>query len=625
MDQQSGILTVQKSLDYELKKEFSLLIEARDSGFPPFSSFEEIHINITDVNDNAPLFSQMVYRCEVFENSPPTFVCDVLAIDADSGMFGIVQYNITEGNSGYVFMIDPESGVLTTTVSLDREYNSVFNLTIEAAEWYNPHNMDRATVIIAVLDRNDNAPQFSHIFIAEVSEDSPIGHTVLHITSTDDDAEANLETTYSIIDRSNHLPFAIDVFTGYITVTDYLDREVLDLYNIKVSANDSVWSASTDITIFITDVNDNRPVFSDSLYAATLQENLNNGVFVAQVHATDADIGLNSKILYVIEPPSDDYGQIVYSVAAGQVDKFAIDSRNGTITTLDVFDYEQHRTSFDLTIKAVNLGGHPLFSLAQVLIQIVDTDEYIPRFKEKEFYFSISKSVPAGTRIGKVEAVDQDLGPEGTVFYLMFGQNKYLGFDVHRTSGEIYTTGSLRKQGNTNIVLKVMAKNAGVITGEEVDEALVIVSVINTNDAPSFAFLEYFVNVTEDSPVGSYVTAVTALDQDSFLNNLFYSIQDGNTHFSFAVNPSNGIILVNTPLDREQWPLYNLTVTATDFGFPRATGTTNVIVIIGDVNDNAPLLTVTEAQIKENLPQGSLVGKLNAIDSDLTSPRQGRV
>ncbi|XP_072315856.1 protocadherin Fat 4 [Eucyclogobius newberryi] len=917
MDQQYGILTVQKSLDFEMKKDFILIIEARDSGSPPFSSFEEIHVNITDVNDNIPLFTQMEYRCEILENSEPTLVCDVLAIDADSESYGTVQYNITEGNSGNVFMINPENGFLSTTISLDRENCAEFNLTVEAVEWYNPNNMDRTTVIVTILDRNDNAPRFTHVFIAEVPEDAPFGHTCLHVSSMDDDTDGN--STYWIIDESNNLPFDIDFVSGYITVNGYLDREFQDHYNIKISANDSVWSASTDVTIIITDVNDNRPVFSELFYTMTFPETNDTDVFVGQVHAADDDMGLNGQILYVIDPPSEafrvnmtngaihtkqpmsrqsanhyfqvtaydcgkapfhsnvtvavrvqkrnlyppmflpipsliaipyefpegievfqftavdqdennssaniqyvlnqgngtdffeiqpnngrlkliqrlphnvnsflilsivaidngfpqlfsetiitleitgkntfspsfresyvsysvpedlpegsvigkcqaedgdtgsngaimyflhkhhfpfsigemtglitlngeldfenerryqlqvtakdggwvsrtallnvtvevidvndntptfpisefiafltensekgtvvlsvnandadsgSYGHIVYSVAGGQVDKFAIDSRTGTITTLDSFDYEQHQTSFDLTVKAANPGGHSLFSLAHVFIQILDVNDFIPRFNEKEFYFSIPKNVRIGTSIGKVEATDGDYGPEGRVLYVMFGQNKYLGFDIHRTSGDIYTTGSLRKQGNTNIVLKVLAKNPGVISGTEVDEALVVISVINTNDAPKFTFMEYFVNVTEDSPVGTYVTTITALDQDSLHSNLFYMIQDGNTHFSFSVNPSNGIILISTPLDREQWPLYNLTLTATDFGFPPATGTTNVIVAIGDVNDNAPLLTLTEAEIKENLPQGSLVGKLVAIDSDLP-PNQG--
>ncbi|XP_029302380.1 protocadherin Fat 4-like [Cottoperca gobio] len=115
VEQLSGMLTVENPLDYENKKEFTLLVEARDSGSPPFSSFAEIHINISDVNDNFPQFTQAEYRCEVFENSPASWVCDVLAIDADSVSYGTVQYNITEGNSVGFFTIDPENGLLSTT------------------------------------------------------------------------------------------------------------------------------------------------------------------------------------------------------------------------------------------------------------------------------------------------------------------------------------------------------------------------------------------------------------------------------------------------------------------------------------------------------------------------------
>ncbi|XP_049927551.1 protocadherin Fat 4-like [Epinephelus moara] len=115
VEQLTGALTVENPLDYENKKEFTLLIEARDSGSPPFSSFAEIHLNISDVNDNFPQFTQLEYRCEVSENSPPSWVCDVLAIDADSGSYGIVQYNITEGDTDGFFTIDPENGLLSTT------------------------------------------------------------------------------------------------------------------------------------------------------------------------------------------------------------------------------------------------------------------------------------------------------------------------------------------------------------------------------------------------------------------------------------------------------------------------------------------------------------------------------
>ncbi|TKS80775.1 Protocadherin Fat 4 [Collichthys lucidus] len=887
VEQLSGALTVENPLDYENKKEFTLLIEARDSGLPPFSSFVEIHINISDVNDNFPQFTQPEYRCEVFENSPPSWVCDVLAIDADSGEYSTVQYNITEGNTENLFTIDPENGLLSTTESLDRENIAEFNLTVEAAELNNPLHKDRATVIVVVLDRNDNAPRFSQIFLTEVPEDSPVGHTILQVTSTDDDTGANAIINYSIIDESDYMPFNIDFTTGYITIERPLDREMQDIYILKVNANDSAWSISTDVTIVIADVNDNRPVFSDHFYTVVLPETKDKEVFVMQVLATDADIGQNREILYVIEPPSEefwvnassgeiytkqpmmlqnstfdiyqftvtafdcgsvpmysnttvtvrlepynyyppiflpfppliaipyymavgteviqitaidqdvnnassvieydsnggnasdffwiqadngkvvlyqsvfesenlvltllviakdqgspslssqaeitfeitgknqfppsfrernvtfsvpedltvgsvigkiqaedeDYGpngainysitqenpylpfsvgeasgllilnreldfeteviyqlqikamdggrvsktgmlnvtvvvidvndnppvfssseytisvaenleigtnvldvkttdadsganaQISYSLIAGHVDKFAIDSRNGSITTSEVFDYEREQL-FDITIKASNNG---------------DINEFTPTFRKKEFNFSVFKNVPVGTKIGEVTAIDDDRGSE-----------------------EIYTTGSLRKQGNSRVVLKVMAKNSGVITGVGVDEALVHLSVIETNDAPEFTSTLYLVNVTEDTPVGTSVLTVTALDQDSVLdwNRVFISIESGNTNSSFAVDPSSGIFLVNSPLDRELLPMYNLTVLATDNGSPPATGTTNVIVTIDDVNDNAPKLTFTEAEVKENQPQGTIVAKFTATDSDLP-PNQG--
>lgn len=924
IDHSSGALIVERPLDFESKKEFPLLIEARDSGLPPFSSFSEIHINITDANDNFPQFTQAEYRCEVFENSPPTVVCDVLAIDADSGYYGTVQYNITDGNHGNFFTIDPENGYLSTTVSLDREHIPEFNLTVEAEELENMLHKDKATVIITVLDRNDNAPLFSQIFLTEVSEDTPVGQTIIKVTSTDDDTDANAVINYLIVEQSDDMLFNIDFTTGYITVEGVLDREMQDHYIFKVSANDSAWSISTDVTIVILDVNDNRPVFSEHFYNIILPETKDEEAFVLQILATDADIGKNSEIFYVIDPPHEefwlnattgeiytkqpmmlrdcnfeiyqfmvtafdrgsiplhsnvtirvrlehynnhppmffplqplmaipyhlavgsevvqftavdldvngnssikyflnggnasdffwiqgdtgklilnqtlgenenqililiavaedegtppltsqaeitfqitgrnqftpsfsesyvtfsvpedlpvgsvigniqaedgDYGpngeitynitpenqflplsvgefsglitlireldfeeqsiyhfqikakdegwfsktgtlnvtvlvmdvndnppvfssseyitsvrensavgtnvldvtatdidsganaQIFYSLIGGHIDKFAVDSGNGTITTLAMFDYEQEQM-FDLTIKGSNTGGHALFSLAHVVIQISDVNEFTPRFIKKEFNFSVLKNVPIGTVVGKVMATDGDRGTEGQVFYFLFARKKKKSFEIHERSGDVYTTNSLRKQGNSHVVLKVLAKNSGVITGTDIDETFVHISVIDTNEAPMFTSPRYMANVTEDTPIGTSVATVSAVDEDSIVNwnHFFFTIEHGNTNFSFSIDPSNGIISVNSPLDREVWPVYNLTVIATDNGSPPATGTTNVIVTIGDINDNAPKLTSTEAHVRENQPEGTIVTKLTAFDSDLP-PNQG--
>ncbi|XP_041733156.1 protocadherin Fat 4 isoform X2 [Coregonus clupeaformis] len=929
LQQATGQLTIHHPLDYETNRDFLLLVEARDAGSPPFSSYAEIHVNVTDVNDNAPQFTQSEYRCEVPENSPATWVCDVLAIDADSGSYGKVQYSILERNIDHVFTIDSENGMLSTTMILDREEIPEYHLTIVAADKNNSFYKDIAVVLVVVLDTNDHAPRFTQIFFTEIPEDSPIGHTILQIISTDDDIGANAVIAYSIIDQGDDvLPFSIDKTSGRITVVMSLDRESQDHYVVKVNANDSAWSISTDVTIDVTDVNDNKPVFTKKVYTATVTETRAQEVFVMRVVATDADLEQNSQIVYLIDPPSEwfwvnastgdiltkqpisllhqsaslslsitvvasdcgnvpsysntmvmvtvvqynhfppsflpfppllsipfniamgtevvrltavdrdsnhsksnttieyslaggnasdffvinvddgrlmlnrilrqslnsllmlvvtandqgfpplsshadvqfeitgenqfspqfsetyvtfsvpedlpvgsvigkvqaedgddgvngvlsysitsgnkyspfslgqrsglitlverlDYEKqgvyriqitakdggwisktgtvnvtvnvsdvndnppvftssqytasvlensavgtlvlqvratdadssanayITYSLmASGHSGQFAIDSRNGTITTRDIFDFELKQT-FEITAKASDAGNRHSFSIAHVNIQVSGVNEFSPAFLQHKFNLSVSESVPVGTRVGKVTATDFDEGLDGLVFYLLIGQSRWTGFDVDEQSGEIYITADLRKQGYSHATLRILAKNRGIITGLDVDEALVHINIVDTNDPPEFSSVLYRAEVREDSLVGNYVSRVAALDQDSVpeWSRFSYSfLQDGNS--SFFVDPVSGLVSVSGPLDRELWPLYNLTVTATDQGSPPATGTAYLVVTITDVNDNAPTLVNTQGQVKENQPAGTIVARLNTSDADLP-PNQG--
>uniref|UniRef100_A0A672ZFA1 Cadherin domain-containing protein n=1 Tax=Sphaeramia orbicularis TaxID=375764 RepID=A0A672ZFA1_9TELE len=193
IDPYSG--TVFTSAALRRTEDVILNVHVEDAGENPKYDFTTVSIRFQNVSEFPEI---RVDPCEVFENSPPSWVCDVLAIDADSGIYGTVQYNITEGNMDYIFIIDPENGLLSTTASLDRENIPEFNLTVEAAELDNPLHKDRATVIVSVLDRNDNAPRFAQIFISEVPEDAPIGQTVIQVTSTDDDTDAYAGINYSI-------------------------------------------------------------------------------------------------------------------------------------------------------------------------------------------------------------------------------------------------------------------------------------------------------------------------------------------------------------------------------------------------------------------------------------------
>eukprot|EP00066_Takifugu_rubripes_P017726 XP_011606992.1 PREDICTED: protocadherin Fat 4-like [Takifugu rubripes] len=710
VDQVSGALTVDNPLDYEDKKGFALLMEARDSASPPFSSFEEIHISISDINDNYPQFTQAEYRCEVFENHPPSWICDVLAVDADFDNMSLVLYNIIDGNVNNYFMLDHENGLLSTTAALDREDISTFNLTIEAAELNNPSHRDRATVIVSVLDRNDNAPRFSQIFSIEVPEDSPVGHSAIQISSFDDDLGTNAVINYFIIDQLSNVPFTINFITGFITVKRPLDRETRDqyilkavdqgypplsslievtfeitgrnqfppvfrepdvtfsvpedlvvgspigrihaedrdygtngaisygfthenqdsplsvgehsgiltlikeldfetdrIYHLQMEAKDGAWftkSSPLNVTVIVLDVNDNPPVFLSSSYTISVPENSEIGTSILDVKADDADSSSNA--------------QMLYSLFSGRMDKFAIDPGSGTITTSDIFDYEQERV-FEVTVRAMNAGAHPLFSVARVVIQITDVNEFTPTFDKNQYHFIVFRNARIGTRVGRVTATDGDSGPAGQVFYTMFGQSKTKGFEIDNISGEIYTSGILREQADSRILLKVLARNLGVVTGVDVDETSVHISVTEFN-APVFTSSIYSANITEDSRAGSSVITVGVLDQDS--SRVIFSIENGNTDLAFVVDPSSGVISVNSELDRELLSFYNLTLKAAPSGSPLDAETANVIVTVVDVNDNPPQLLYTEVQVRENQPQGTIVAKLTALDPDLP-PNQG--
>uniref|UniRef100_A0A3B5QBC8 Cadherin domain-containing protein n=1 Tax=Xiphophorus maculatus TaxID=8083 RepID=A0A3B5QBC8_XIPMA len=611
-----GELLTTDFLDRETVAFYTLTVIGMDMHpTQPLSSSVLVTVLVGDINDHWPQFLDSPFNkiyifCWYF--STGSVVCAVRAIDGDTDMNAELQYSLY-GQSSDLFSINPNSGTLFLSQTLKESENESFTLLVVAKDQGFPPLTSQTEITFEIIGKNHYSPRFSEPeVIFSVPEDLPVGSVAGKIQAEDGDYGPNGVIKYHISPDSQYFPVSVGEFSGLLTLTRELDFEKETKYNLQIKATDGGWiakSAWLNVTLIVMDVNDNPPVFSLSEYTTTVPENSKVRTKVLDVKATDMDSGINA--------------QISYSFIAGSLDKFAIDSRNGSITTLDVFDYEQEQM-FDLTIKASNTARHNLFSLAHVIIHIQDLNEFSPTFTKESFSFSVYKNVPVGTSIGKVKATDNDSGPEGEVFYLMFGHGKNFGFDIGLLSGEICTSRSLRDQGNSRVILKVLAKNSGVIHGTDIAETLVKISVIETNDAPLFTSTWYEADVKEDTPTGTSVLTVSALDQDSVLdwNRFIFRIVDGNTNSSFSIDPLNGIVLVNSDLDRERWPVYNLTVTATDHGSPPATGTTNVIVNIVDINDNAPQLVTNKIQVKENQPEGAIVARLNAFDFDLP-PNQG--
>ncbi|XP_016110127.1 protocadherin Fat 4 [Sinocyclocheilus grahami] len=611
IDQLSGELSIKKPLDYENIEKYVLWIEARDQGFPPYSAYEKVEIAVLDVNDNHPTFEQEPFHAEILENLSPQRVLIVSAFDQDSGPNGQLEYAIIEGNQENSFSINRATGEIRTTRPLDREKAAQYSLRVKATDRGSPPKSTAVKVLISVLDVNDNAPRFSKIFSATVPENAPVGFTVTRVTTTDEDAGANAISRYSISDAS--LPFIIHPSTGDITISRPLNREDTNHYITKVSAHDSGWTVSTDVTIFVTDVNDNAPKFSKPSYYLDYPELTEVGSIVTQVSATDPDEGFNGKIFYFIR---------------SQTEHFRINSSSGEIFIKQQLRYQNssghnninvNRHSFIVT--ASDRGIKPLMSETTVIINVVDSNDNPPTF-EFSFYFTpVTKSVKVGTRLLKVTAHDhKDFGLNSEIEYAVSGGNSSSKFRLDKQTGSVTVASSLTADTNKVYLLEITASDKGNPPLSAKTTVKIAVTEEN-HHTPEFSQNQVTVTVSEGLTVGTAIRTLSARDKDKDkqMNGLVtYNISSGNDDGLFSINSQTGVLSLAKPLDYETKQKHELRVSATDGGWIAKTSYVTVNVLVTDVNDNPPVFDPVEyfPVVQENVPSGTTVVKMNATDKD---------
>ncbi|XP_053317380.1 protocadherin Fat 4 [Spea bombifrons] len=593
----------------------SFIVSASDRGNPPIMSETTVSINIVDSNDNAPKFLLSKYFTPVAKNAKVgTKLIKVTAIDEkDFGMNSQVEYSLSTENANGKFQVDKESGWITVVSSLMVDINKNFILRITAKDKGNPPLSSHAVVNITVTEENYHTPEFSQSHISITAQEShTVGTVIRTLSARDRDSSMNGIITYNITSGNEAGTFAINSSTGALSLSKGLDYELCQKHDLTISATDGGWVAKTGycvVTIHVKDINDNPPVFSADEYFPTVQENAPSGTTVIRLNATDIDSTPNAVI--------------AYSIQSSDSDLFVIDPNTGVITTQGFLDYET-KQSYHLTIKGFNVPDEDRCSFVTVTIQLEGANEYVPRFVSKMYYFEVSEAAPKGTVIGEVFASDRDLGIDGEVHYLIFGSSKKKGFHIEKKTGKLYVSGVLDREKEERISLKILAKNIGNIRGTDIDEVNVNITVLDANDPPVFSLKQYNVQISEGVPPGTHVTFVSAFDSDSVpsWSRFSYFIGSGNEKGAFSINPQTGQVTVTTDLDREIMPIYNLTVLAIDSGTPSATGSACLVVSLEDINDNGPMLSITEGEVKENQRAGTHVMTLQSSDLDLP-PNQG--
>lgn len=360
-------------LDYENpnQRKFILLVVATEAlSKEKLSSTATVTVTIQDVNDNRPEFSSEHYTASVSEDAMPgTIVTSIKATDRDSVSITSLEYSIF-GNGAELFYVNPMTGAITvaecptpgTGNCIDFEMRTSYFLSFQASDGFGQSSVVPLT--IHVTDANDNDPIFIRDkYTAIIDEGSLKFEPPLKVKATDGDVTSVI--TYSIIDGNQENLFTIDSRSGEIKVNNQPVRSKSEEINLKIQASDSGKGLSvTSVNIKIRDANDNPPIFDKQQYFATVSETAAPLTFVEQIHATDADSGLNSLI--------------EYRILRGAFDEFTIHPKTGVVSLAPdghtKLDYDR-RPSYEMEILAVDKGVPSKSSTTILIVKVINHND----------------------------------------------------------------------------------------------------------------------------------------------------------------------------------------------------------------------------------------------------------
>ena len=345
IDGATGKIYVATELDYETRSRYELTVIASDYGNPHLSSTMTCTIGIEDMNDNAPTFTTSSIVKQVVENSGVgTIVGAVTANDVDKGDNGALKYSISHQEpAGLHFIIDEQSGRITTAAEIDHEFTESFQLTIVATDQAEPFHRAEKVITVVVTDVNDNPPEFTSMTAIAVPEDTPENSPTGKIEARDPDADANGRVRYELVNGPS--TFTLDGNTGELTLRESLRNRAYDLTVRATDQGSQRRMATTRVTVFPVAGTNNGPDFVQNRYNAEVSENRPTGTSVVQVSARYPTT-TTSNIAYYLT------GITSSGISVQRL--FQVQPTTGTITTTEPLDRETGFTEYILDIYAID-------------------------------------------------------------------------------------------------------------------------------------------------------------------------------------------------------------------------------------------------------------------------------
>lgn len=592
----SGWILVNGQLNYEAQQNYSLTVRFTSSITRATATAVQL-VLVTDVNE-APFFilCGATNSCvgQVYENRPSGSSANVTVTAADpdfsylaNGMFSYALQPL------YPFAVSSAGGVITTSLSLDREKVASYTFTVTVTDRGTPPLSAATSVRVIVLDVNDNPPVISGPVYLEAREDASVGTALANYTATDADVGINAVIQFVLVAGGATLPFAIDMNSGALTLRSTLSFQTRPSYNFRVVArnpdglNDT--SSSANVTLRVIAVNSHAPVFVGAPYLTSVVENSAIGTVVVSINATDADSGANGVVRYAI-------------VQGNTFNSFSLNATSGQLRVSANIDREVIDRFF-LVVRAYDLGFPSLSATATVNVTVIDVNDNSPVFNPSSYMVTVRESIAVGSVLVTVSATDKDQPGN---------PNSQFDYSIANPTFSISPNGSIRLAAPLNFSLASSYQLAVVATdhGTPPLNGTAPFTVTVLNDHPAVVSGNRTVSVLETAEPRSFVTKYTPPGSGNF------SILSGNVGTTFAISPIPGDITLLQPLDFNTRSQYILAIGFTD-GTTDFLSTSYLTVIVVEVNKFPPVFhDPLSFFVQEELPAGTLLGFVNVTDAD---------
>ncbi|KAG8133057.1 hypothetical protein E2320_010849 [Naja naja] len=527
---------------------------------------------------------------------------------------------LSKGEEDY-FEVNLQNGILFVNSRIDREELCARNADcILYLDMIVEKPLRFFHVEVEIKDINDNAPVFSvREQILSIAELITSGIRFALERASDADIGTNALLTYKL-SPNNHFSLDSgntedDSKSVVLVLKVPLDREESPVHHLVLTATDGgepKLTGTVQLVINVLDVNDNPPVFNQSVYRVKLLENTASGLLVITLNATDLDEGVNRKISYFFS-----------NKVPLQVTKlFSINSDTGEIRVIGKLDYEDINC-YELQIVAEDKGSSPLSGHCDVFVDVLDVNDNIPEIFVNSLSVPLPEDSTPGTVVAIISAADKDSGINGQVTCVL--QPSELPFKIESTFKNYYSLivgALLDREQVAEYRMIVAVEDQGVPRLSSSLTLLVPISDINDN-APAFPQPSYTVFVKENNPPGAHIFTVSASDSDIAENALItYWIDENLWPLSsyISVHSESGKLYALQSLDYEELKLLEFQVRAKDAGMPSLCGNATVQVFVMDENDNAPAVSGSSEEdlilLMVPVMPGHIVGKIHALDAD---------